>query len=148
LREVAALRQLIERDALQRSIVSGDLDWEGAVVSAHHKLATIEEKMIAGDPIDMRQWRRFDREFHTALISASHSSFMFKLHSDIFDHFLRYQMIAMGFRGRPAAEEHLAIMKHALARRTPEAVAVLTEHIELGVQEAIARGPLAAADSA
>ncbi len=146
LREVAALRQLIERDALQRSIASGDLDWEGSVVSAHHKLASIEEKMMAGEAIDMRQWRRFDREFHTALISATRSTFMLKLHNDIFDHFLRYQMIAMGFRGKPAAEEHLAIMKHALARRAPEAIAVLTDHIELGVQEAIVEGPLASAD--
>lgn len=143
LREMAALRQLIERDALLRAIKSGNLDWEGGVVSAHHKLASIEDKMMAGEEIDMRQWRRYDREFHTALISANRSSFMLKMYNDIFDHFLRYQMLAMGFRGKPAAEEHQKLMKYALARRGDEAVAVLTDHIELGVQEAIAKGPLA-----
>jgi len=142
LREIAQLRQLIECQALGDSIEHGDLHWEGAIVSAHHKLASIEEKMINGDQVDMKLWKRFDREFHTALISARPSAFMLKLHSDVFDHYLRYQMIALGFRGKAAAEEHFMLMKHALARRSSDAVQVLKEHIENGIQHAVTSGPL------
>ncbi|MFN0195019.1 MAG: GntR family transcriptional regulator [Aestuariivirga sp.] len=143
LREIAGLRELIEGHALQDSIRHGDLEWEGKVVAAHHKLATVEEKMIKGETVDMKLWKRFDREFHTALISARQSRFLLKLHNDIFDHYLRYQMIALGFRGKAAAEEHLLLMKHALARRGAEAAQVLVNHIERGVQQAVASGPLA-----
>lgn len=143
LREIAELRELVEGHALQDSIRHGDLEWEGMVVSAHHKLATMEERMISGETVDLKLWKRFDREFHTALISARQSRFLLKLHNDIFDHYLRYQMIALGFRGRAAAEEHLQLMKHALARRASEAAQVLIEHIEKGVQQAVSGGPLA-----
>ena len=66
-----------------------------------------------------------------------------KVHSDVFDHYLRYQMLAMGFRGRIAADEHLHLMKHAIERRADEAVATLAEHIENGDQEAVGKAPLA-----
>jgi len=143
LREVAELRQLIECHALQDSIRNGDLDWEGSVVSAHHKLASIEEKMIAGKPADLKVWKKFDREFHTALISSRRSEFLLKIHNDVFDHYLRYQMIALEFRGQAAAEEHLLLMKHALSRRGAEAAKVLSEHIQNGVMQAVTTGPLA-----
>lgn len=143
LKEIAGLRELIECHALRESIRDGNLDWEGAVVAAHHKLASIEQKMIDGEKVDLKLWKRFDREFHTALISARPSSFVSKLHNDIFDHYLRYQMIALGFRGKAAAEEHLMIMKYALARKGSDAARVLVEHIENGVQQAVTTGPLA-----
>src|SRR5882757_3417211 len=37
LRELAALRLLLETHALTQSFETGDVDWEGRVVSAHHK---------------------------------------------------------------------------------------------------------------
>jgi DNA-binding GntR family transcriptional regulator len=49
LKELANLRQLFERHALQQSFAAGDLEWEGRVVSAHHKLALMEKHMLAGD---------------------------------------------------------------------------------------------------
>src|SRR5438309_11874569 len=48
-RELASLRLLLESHALQRSFVLGDMDWEGRVVAAHHKLATMERRTLAGD---------------------------------------------------------------------------------------------------
>ena len=143
LKEIASLRELIECQALKKSINEGTLDWEGTVVAAHHKLASIEQKMIDGETVDLKLWKRFDREFHTALISARPSSFLLKIHKDIFDHYLRYQMIALGFRGSAAAEEHLLIMRYALARQPEEAARVLVEHIENGVHQALTSGPLA-----
>ena len=145
MREVAHLRQLIECDALRHSLEHGNLDWEGAVVAAHYKLASIEEKMINGESVDLKLWKRFDREFHTTLISGRVSEYLLKFHNDVFDHYLRYQMIAMGFRGRIAADEHLQLMKLSLERRADEAAAALAQHIDNGVQHALDGGPLTTA---
>ena len=48
-REVAAMRLLLECAALEASFAAGDLEWEGAVVAAHYKLARLEDEVAAGD---------------------------------------------------------------------------------------------------
>ena len=42
LKELAALRMLLEGHALEQSFAAGDMEWEGRVVAAHHKLARME----------------------------------------------------------------------------------------------------------
>src|SRR5438552_4150391 len=49
LKEIAALRQLLECHALEQSFKAGDVEWEGAVVAAHHRLAQMERRMAKGD---------------------------------------------------------------------------------------------------
>src|SRR5690349_7163267 len=49
LQEIAALRQLIESRAIAKSFAAGDVEWEARVVAAHHKLASMEERMNSGD---------------------------------------------------------------------------------------------------
>ncbi len=39
LREIAALRLLLETHALEQSFARGDVDWEARLVSAHYKLS-------------------------------------------------------------------------------------------------------------
>uniref|UniRef100_UPI002090A510 hypothetical protein n=1 Tax=Acinetobacter baumannii TaxID=470 RepID=UPI002090A510 len=60
LREIAALRQLLECHALEQSFAQGDLEWEGRVIAAHHKLAQMEERMKRGDQTDTDLWKRYD----------------------------------------------------------------------------------------
>src|SRR6266568_5081005 len=47
LKEVANLRQLLECHAMELSFAAGDMEWEGRGVAAHHKLAMIENRMLA-----------------------------------------------------------------------------------------------------
>src|SRR5947209_19425117 len=68
LRELAQLRILLEHHAMAESFRAGDMEWEGRVVSAHHKLAATERAILsAGDDPELR--KRYDGEFHQALIS-------------------------------------------------------------------------------
>src|SRR6185369_1639282 len=48
LREIAGLRLLLESHALAQSFQAGDMDWEGRLVAAHHKLSAIEKKLLSG----------------------------------------------------------------------------------------------------
>jgi len=54
-KELANLRLLLEGHALQRSFALGDMEWEGRVVAAHHKLASLERRM-AGPGASPVRW--------------------------------------------------------------------------------------------
>jgi DNA-binding GntR family transcriptional regulator len=134
--DIADLRRVLEEHALSLSFKLGDLDWEGRIVSAHHKLAAIERRLIAGEDVDQQLWKRFDWEFHHALISACGSAHLMRAHAAAFDKYLRYQMIAMSFRGESAAAEHADLAEAAMARDVERACALLARHIAGGVEVA------------
>lgn len=136
-RQVAALRLLLENHAMEESFRLGDLDWEGRVVSAHHKLAVMERRMLAGDRLNQELWKRCDWDFHHALISACGSGVLLETHALIYDRYLRYQMIAVIFRGEIAAREHQQLLECALARDSKRAQAVLVTHIDGCVEDAL-----------
>jgi len=99
LRELANLRLLLESHALQRSFAAGDMEWEARVVAAYHKLSTMEARMQAGDRAGPEVLKRYDAEFHQALISACGSRTLLEAHAGINDKYIRYLMIAVIFRG-------------------------------------------------
>jgi DNA-binding GntR family transcriptional regulator len=129
MREVAAMRLLLETHALTRSFADGDMEWEGRVVAAHHKLSRLEQLLMAGETADTETWKRYDWEFHRALISACGSEALLQTHATIYDKYLRYQMIAVIFRGKVAAQEHRQLLDCALQRDAGKACAILRRHI-------------------
>jgi DNA-binding GntR family transcriptional regulator len=142
LREIAALRLLLEGFALEQSFAAGDVEWEGRIVAAHHKLAALEQRMRDGDMGQTELWKRYDWEFHQALISACGSKVLMDTHAAIFDKYLRYQMIALSFRGDIAAKEHQVMLDAALARDAGTAKKVLQKHVSGGVEHALATGTI------
>ena len=140
LKEIANLRQLLECHALQQSFAAGDMEWEGRVVSAHHKLAVMEKRMLAGDRSAPETWKRYDWEFHHALLSACGSKALLETHSAVYDKYLRYQMIAVVFRGEIAADEHRQLLDCALSRNAATAQAVLVKHIQDCVTYTLSKG--------
>jgi DNA-binding GntR family transcriptional regulator len=128
-RDVAAMRLLLESYAIPLSFSAGDLEWEGRVVAAHHKLATLERRMLSGDQTEAETWKKYDRQFHQTLIDACGSQVLLDLFSRVFDQYLRYQMVAVVFRGSIAAEEHRRLLDFALLRDAERACEALAEHI-------------------
>jgi DNA-binding GntR family transcriptional regulator len=142
LHEIAALRLLIEEHALARSFAKGDLDWEAHVIAAQHRLDAHEERLEAGDQSGITAWRQSDWRFHQALISACGSKVLMQTHAEVFDKYLRYQMIALAFRPAASRPEHQALKDAALARDTNLAVKLLRLHIQAGVEHALTLGQL------
>ncbi|WP_137177008.1 GntR family transcriptional regulator [Roseomonas sp. AR75] len=142
LREIAALRLLLEGHALEHAFRAGDVEWEARVVAAHHKLSQMEERLRAGDAAALQPWRRFDSQFHQTLISACGSRTLMATHAAVFDRYLRYQNMTLGFRGAIAVAEHQALRDCALRRDAPRARDVLTRHILGGVDAALATGAI------
>lgn len=133
LAEVASLRSLLECHALRLSIKNGDTDWEGNLVAAHHKLSRMESRMIGGDVSEEETWKRYDQEFHLALIEACDSRNLLSLHTTIFAKYLRYQMLVLTHRGEVAAAEHKDLLDAALNRDVDRAVRTLEAHISGGL---------------
>lgn len=142
LKEIAALRQMLECRALEQSFAAGDMEWEARVVAAHHRLARIEERMAEGDRSETEYWKRCDWEFHQALISACGSKMLVETHAAVFDKYLRYQMIALSYRGEIAAGEHALLRDCAIVRDADQACAVLRRHVAGGVEHALATGTI------
>lgn len=142
LKDIADLRLLLENRALEDSFAAGDLDWEGRVVAAHHKLASMERRMGQGNRSQTGLWKRYDWEFHQALISACGSQVLMETHAAVFDKYLRYQLIALSFRGDIAATEHKILHDCALNRDAETAKEVLSRHVEGGVEHALATGTI------
>lgn len=127
-KELANLRLLLESHALQRSFALGDMDWEGRVVAAHHKLASMEKRTLADDARGLEVLKRYDSEFHQALLSACGSRVLLDAHAAVFDKYVRYLMIAVIVRDR-AAPEHQKLLECALKRDAKGAQAILATHI-------------------
>ncbi len=142
LKEIAALRQLLECRALEQSFRAGDMEWEGRVVAAHHRLARMEERMAQGDRDHTEEWKRYDWQFHQAFISACGSKMLIDNHASVFDKYLRYQMIALSYRGDIASNEHAELLDCALKRDAARACEVLTRHVAGGVEHALATGTI------
>ncbi len=136
--EIANLRVLLECHALRLSIANGDTDWEGNLVAAHHKLHLMEKKMLAGDDSQKEDWKRYDWEFHLALIEACGSKNLLSLHSVLYDKYLRYQMLVLTYRGEEAVEEHRKVFEAALARDIDTAAETLKAHIDKGLEHTLA----------
>jgi GntR family carbon starvation induced transcriptional regulator len=141
LKELAELRLLLEGHAMEISFAHADMEWEGRVVSAHHKLAATERSMSAGI-CEPEQWKRYDSEFHRALISNCGSQTLMDAHAGVFDKYFRYQMIALNYRGDEPAHQHQALLDFALARDAARAKAVLVAHVNGCVAHALATGTL------
>ena len=136
--EIANLRVLLECHALRLSVKNGDTDWEGNLVAAHHKLHLMEQKLLAGDDSHKEDWKRYDWEFHLALIAACGSRNLLSLHSVLYDKYLRYQMLVLTYRGAEAVEEHRQMFEQALARDVEGSSKTLRQHIERGLEHTLA----------
>ncbi len=137
LTEIADLRVLLECHALRLSVKFGDTDWEGNLVAAHHKLHVIEQKMSSGDDTQKEDWKRYDWEFHNALIQACGSRNLLSLHAVLYDKYLRYQMLVLTYRGQEAVEEHRKMFEAALDRNVDRAAQILKIHIEKGLEHTL-----------
>jgi DNA-binding GntR family transcriptional regulator len=122
----------------EASIESGDADWEGDLVAAHHKLHLMEERMLSGDHSEKETWKRYDWEFHLAMIQACNSRNLLGLHSIPYNKYLRYQMLVLTYRGEDAVKEHKDMFDATLARDADAAQKFLKEHILRGLEHTLA----------
>ena len=135
--EISNLRVLLECHAIKLSIDRGDTNWEGNLVASHHKLHLLEKEMQKNYKNNREEWKKYDWEFHLALVSNCGSKNLLNLHSILYDKSIRYQMAVAEYRGKSAEEEHKKIFEAALNRNSKEATETLEIHILRGLEHTL-----------
>lgn len=132
LKDITEMRQFLECRALAQAIEHGDLDWEGRVVAAYHKLSRIEEKLNQDPGRYALDWESRNQEFHAALISACPSPWLLQFQSIMYNQSQRYRMLSFVEKAIPRDEtfvEHKLILEATLSRDISRATDLLHHHI-------------------
>ncbi|GAB2456602.1 GntR family transcriptional regulator [Jatrophihabitans fulvus] len=133
-RDLSALRVLIEGEALRQAVVHADVEYEARVLASHHRLTRTPTSSPDGERVMSDEWAAAHAQFHAALVSAAPSARLRDLAESLRETaelYRRWSGMARGELGRrDVAGEHRALMQAALDRDAARAVALLTDHID------------------
>jgi DNA-binding GntR family transcriptional regulator len=144
LEDLTAARVQIETVCLRRSIARGDMDWEGAVVSAQYRLSRTPIATFGDDPDQARAWADAHSAFHAALCAACASPRLLELRQQLFDAteiyrvWLSQRMVGV----RDDTGEHQEIAEAVLGRETERACDLISAHV-IETSEQLPWSPLA-----
>lgn len=131
LADIVCIRTAIEKEALRRSIASGDGAWEGEIVAALHRMK--RHALSDGDAFREgdAEFDALHKTFHTSLIAACGSPRLLSAHSDLYDQAYRYRRLMMAKFVDPEdfLADHERLAKLTLDRATEAACAALEGHI-------------------
>jgi GntR family transcriptional regulator, carbon starvation induced regulator len=132
LRDLTDTRIELESIAIRKSIESGGLDWETAVLSAYHRLSRTPVPSSAGN---WPEWSSAHQQFHDALIGGCGSPSLLRLCGQTLNQLERYRNLANQYtnaktRGA-AADEHQSLFDAAMTKDTALAQTLLAQHYTL-----------------
>lgn len=129
--DLTDVRMEVEGLCLARSIKRGDLDWEGRVLSAHHKLNALGDAYKTPGSPEARRWHQLHETFHDQLASACENLWWLRLRRQLYIQSERYRRLSgpADETHRDIVGEHQRIADAALARETDSAVQHLEDHL-------------------
>ncbi len=132
-RDISALRILIEGEALRQAIAHADVEYEARVLASHHRLARTPGWSDDEQRTMTEEWAQAHALFHAALLSASPSTRLRDLAETLRETAELYRrwsgMVSREHGRRDVATEHRELMQTALDRDADRAVVLLSEHI-------------------
>lgn len=133
-RDISALRILIEGAAFRQSIERADVEYEARVLASHHRLARTPAWVNDDKRTTTEEWARAHALFHAALLSAAPSPRLRNLAENLRETAELYRrwsgmVTTRRHPQRDVVGEHLALMQAALDHDADRAVLLLTEHI-------------------
>lgn len=137
LRELVQVRTEVEGFAVGLAVVQGNLDWEGDVIAAHHRLERTPLKLADGEPNP--EWATAHAQFHAQLIAGCGNGLLSELCSSLFHSAELYRIWSDPLLNeyRDVAGEHRALMESVVARDAARATELLRAHIELTGENAL-----------
>ena len=131
LNDLTESRILVETAVLRDAIQHGNIDWESAIMSAHHKLERTE-KHINDDPHSVTDdWAIAHQAFHMALLSAAKNERLKTYAEGLRASAELYRRWSMPYEIKPrdVDAEHRALRDLAVARNAQSACDVLAKHL-------------------
>jgi GntR family carbon starvation induced transcriptional regulator len=130
LEDITTVRQRIECDALRNAIESGNLEWEGALLAAYHKVNSLPP--IIGNPERVNPtWELGHDKFHATLLEGCRSKWLKRFAATLRIQTTRYRhqsIRAPDATSRNIPQEHEDIVKAVLARDADRACELLKQH--------------------
>jgi GntR family transcriptional regulator, carbon starvation induced regulator len=127
------LRTEIEISCLRKAMRFGDLQWEGGVVGALHRLTRLHDFGSDSFLFPLRpEWQDAHVAFHRALVAACPNRVLLDLRENLFERTQRYRYWSVGLRlasgERDVRQEHIDLAERTQARDVDGASAAIEEH--------------------
>lgn len=128
LQDLTATRIDLETLALRYAIARGDVEWESALVAAHHRLERTPMHEEGSTELT-DEWESAHAAFHTALLAGCASPWLLGMTRTLRDAAEFYRRWSYTQQpGRDVAGEHRAILAAALDRDAEHAGELLAQH--------------------
>ena len=128
--DLTELRCATESVALKLSLERGDLEWEGRLLAAHHRMVRTPRRQTGTAHVN-DEWRITHWGFHTALLAGCGCEPMLKIAASLMqstDLYRIWTAQAPAATGRNVETEHQDLVEAALARNVDLAIELLTIH--------------------
>ncbi|MFT8245039.1 GntR family transcriptional regulator [Roseomonas sp. BN140053] len=131
LRDLTEVRIEVELRCLHRAVECGSVEWETAIVAAHHRMIRLPEREPEDPGRVCEAWAVAHAEFHRALVAGCGSPWLLRLRDTLYAQSERYRRLSIPLarQGRDLAREHRAIMEATVSRDVPAASELLAEHL-------------------
>lgn len=131
LEDMTEVRVEVEGRCLAGAIAHGDVDWEGRVLSVHHRLRALKGALRDPASREATRWHQLHGEFHNELTSACSNGCWLRLRNQLFVQSERYRRLSGPFdeTGRDVDSEHDALAEATLARDVGAALGLMDEHL-------------------
>lgn len=132
LADLTRTRIAIEQMCLQYAIANGALEWETAIVAAHHMLSGMPEVRDPKNTGYLQDWAAAHEAFHSALVAACDNEWLLRIRTMLFAQAERYRRLsATSMKStRNIANEHKAIMRAVLGRDVNQATDLIAMHFQ------------------
>ena len=134
--DINIARTTVEVEALRRSILLGDDEWEARVAGAAYRLHKLDALLKRENRVPDDAWEAANEAFHRATISACDSHWLLKLREVANMQCVRYRRASVILRKtkRDLEAEHRDFAKAVLDRDADRACALLADHYLLTTQ--------------
>jgi DNA-binding GntR family transcriptional regulator len=142
LQDTVLMRCHLESMALRLSIQRGGVQWESALMSAHHQLARTPRRIPEDPDHASEEWSRKHRAFHEQLLAGCSSPIIMDICNQLASATELYRIWAGPApvtATRNVAEEHAAIVEAAIDGDVELAISLLVTHYKT-TEKAILQG--------
>ena len=131
LEQLVTARIEIEKLCLAEAIRHGDLEWEGGIVSAFHRLSRVPERDPDQPGRLHHEWTLNHEAFHRNLVAGCPNQWLLRMHQLLYQQSERYRQLSapLGGDGRDVKAEHQALVDAVLDRDVQKAQQLIADHL-------------------
>jgi len=124
-------RLIVEPSTLRKTYSILDIDW---LLTMRKRFNTIKENKMLSDQDGLRQYIKYDTEFHSVIVTALDNSYLSSLVSNYLSQLtaITTATTKQSENAYTSNEDHITIIDNILAGNVDEACAVLENHIRKG----------------